>query len=104
MDHLRVDPGSFQIPGMHPPPLMNQPPQIFGTYGHDGLGVLPPELAAQMGFDPSALLDDVNEAKRRRIARVSLRSFHPPVLSKRSRVIGDREHNGIDCALALTTW
>lgn len=69
MDHLRVDPGSFQIPGMHPPPLMNQPPQIFGTYGHDGLGVLPPELAAQMGFDPSALLDDVNEAKRRRIAR-----------------------------------
>jgi len=72
MDHLRVDPGGFQIPGMHPPPLMNQPPPIFGAYhGHDGLPVLPPELAAQMGFDPSALLDDVNEAKRRRIARVS---------------------------------
>ncbi|KAI0525645.1 N-terminal binuclear Zn cluster-containing protein [Xylaria bambusicola] len=69
MDHLRVDPGTFQIPGMHPPPLMNQPPPIFGAYGHDGLPVLPPELAAQMGFDPSALLDDVNEAKRRRIAR-----------------------------------
>ncbi|KAI0119914.1 N-terminal binuclear Zn cluster-containing protein [Nemania sp. FL0031] len=69
MDHLRVDPGGFQIPGMHPPPLMNQPPSIFGAYGHDGLPVLPPELAAQMGFDPSALLDDVNEAKRRRIAR-----------------------------------
>ncbi|KAJ8123252.1 hypothetical protein ONZ43_g753 [Nemania bipapillata] len=69
MDHLRVDPGGFQIPGMHPPPLMNQPPSIFGAYSHDGLPVLPPELAAQMGFDPSALLDDVNEAKRRRIAR-----------------------------------
>ncbi|KAI0490951.1 N-terminal binuclear Zn cluster-containing protein [Xylaria cf. heliscus] len=69
MDHLRVDPGGFQIPGMHPPPLINQPPSIFGAYSHDGLPVLPPELAAQMGFDPSALLDDVNEAKRRRIAR-----------------------------------
>ncbi|KAI1325347.1 N-terminal binuclear Zn cluster-containing protein [Xylariaceae sp. FL0255] len=69
MDHLRVDPGSFSIPGMHPPPLMNQPPQIFGAYGHDGMPVLPPELAAQLGFDPASLLDDVNDAKRRRIAR-----------------------------------
>ncbi|KAI2621721.1 N-terminal binuclear Zn cluster-containing protein [Hypoxylon sp. NC1633] len=69
IDHIRVDPGGFQIPGMPPPQLMNQPPQIFGAYGHDGLPVLPPELAAQMGFDPSALLDDANEAKRRRIAR-----------------------------------
>ncbi|KAI0393414.1 N-terminal binuclear Zn cluster-containing protein [Xylariaceae sp. FL0594] len=70
MEHLRVDRGVFQIPGIHPPPLMNQPPAIFGAYhGHDGLPVLPPELAAQMGFDPSALLDDANEAKRRRIAR-----------------------------------
>ncbi|KAI1813963.1 N-terminal binuclear Zn cluster-containing protein [Poronia punctata] len=69
MEHLRVDPGGFQIPGMHPPPLMNQPPAIFGGYhGHDGLPVLP-HHAAQLGFDPSALLDDVNEAKRRRIAR-----------------------------------
>ncbi|KAI0600444.1 fungal-specific transcription factor domain-containing protein [Biscogniauxia sp. FL1348] len=69
MDRLRVDPGGFQIPGMPPPQLMNQPPQIFGAYTHDGLPVLPPELAAQMAFDPSALLDDANEAKRRRIAR-----------------------------------
>ncbi|KAI0471927.1 N-terminal binuclear Zn cluster-containing protein [Xylariaceae sp. FL0804] len=69
MEHLRVDPGGFQIPGMPPPPpLMNQPPQIFGAYTHDGLPVLPPELAAQMAFDPS-MLDDGNEAKRRRIAR-----------------------------------
>ncbi|KAI2609004.1 N-terminal binuclear Zn cluster-containing protein [Hypoxylon fragiforme] len=68
MDHIRVDPGGFQISGM-PPQLMHQPPQIFGGYSHEGLPVLPPELAAQMGFDPSALLDDANEAKRRRIAR-----------------------------------
>ncbi|KAI2473889.1 N-terminal binuclear Zn cluster-containing protein [Annulohypoxylon bovei var. microspora] len=69
MDHMRVDPGGFQLTGMPRPQLMNQPPQIFGAYGHDGMSVLPPELAAQMAFDPSALLDDANEAKRRRIAR-----------------------------------
>lgn len=71
MDHMRVDPGGFQMAGMPPPQLMNQPPQIFGAYGHEGMAVLPPELAAQMAFDPSSLLDDANEAKRRRIARVS---------------------------------
>ncbi|KAI1079373.1 N-terminal binuclear Zn cluster-containing protein [Whalleya microplaca] len=66
MDHMN---GGFQIPGMPPPQLINQPPQIFGAYGHDGMSVIPPELAAQMAFDPSTLLDDANEAKRRRIAR-----------------------------------
>jgi hypothetical protein len=72
MDHLRVDPGAFRIPGMaSAPQLINQPPQIFGSYAPDGMPVLPPELAAQMAFDPSTLLDDANEAKRRRIARVS---------------------------------
>ena len=71
MDRMRVDPGGFQVPGMPPPQLMNQPPQIFGSYAHDGgLSVLPPELAAQMAFDPTALLEDPNDAKRRRIARV----------------------------------
>jgi hypothetical protein len=70
MDHLRVDPGSFQIPGMHAPPLTNPPPQIFGSYGMpDGLPLLPPEL--QMAFDPTALMGDDQDAKRRRIARVS---------------------------------
>ena len=68
MDHM-----SFQIPGMAPPPLMNQPPPIFGAYSADGIPMqhLPPELAAQMFGDPTGLLDDSNEAKRRRIARVS---------------------------------
>ncbi|KAJ4403971.1 hypothetical protein N0V82_010572 [Gnomoniopsis sp. IMI 355080] len=53
-----------------PPPLMNQPPQIFGDAYH-GMPMqhLPPELTAQMFGDPGALLDDANEAKRRRIAR-----------------------------------
>ena len=70
MDHLRVDPGGFHVHGMPPPQLANQPPQIFGTYLHDGMPVMPPDL--QMGFDPSSLMGDENEAKRRRIARVSL--------------------------------
>jgi hypothetical protein len=61
------------MPGMPPAPqLLNRPPQIFGSYAPDGMPVLPPELAAQMAFDPSTLLDDANEAKRRRIARVSV--------------------------------
>ncbi|CAI4210500.1 unnamed protein product [Parascedosporium putredinis] len=51
--------------------MINQPPQLFGPYTHDGMpmGHLPPELAAQMFPDPTTLLDDANEAKRRRIAR-----------------------------------
>ncbi|TEA22425.1 Fusaridione A cluster transcription factor fsdR [Colletotrichum sidae] len=68
MDHM-----GFQMPHHmgHPPPLMNQPPQIFGAYTADGIPVqhLPPDLAAHMFGDPSTLLDDANEAKRRRIAR-----------------------------------
>lgn len=61
----------FQLPAM-PPQVMNQPPQIFGAYGPDGLPHLPPDLAAQMFSDSAMLLDDSNEAKRRRIARVRL--------------------------------
>ncbi|KAI1438752.1 N-terminal binuclear Zn cluster-containing protein [Xylaria sp. CBS 124048] len=69
MDNFRTDPGAFQIPGLHPPPLINQPPAIFGAYRHDGLAAMTPDLAAQMDFDPSALLDDASEVKKRRIAR-----------------------------------
>ncbi|KAI8176200.1 Fusaridione A cluster transcription factor fsdR [Colletotrichum sp. SAR 10_86] len=75
MDHM-----GFQMPHMgHPPPLMNQPPQIFGAYTPDGLPVqhMPPDLAAHMFGDPSTLLDDANEAKRRRIARVE-KKRNPP--------------------------
>ena len=67
MDHM-----GFQMPGMGRPTLLNPPPQIFGAYSQDGvpLSQLPPELAAQMFPDHATLLDDANEAKRRRIARV----------------------------------
>ncbi|KAK5663112.1 hypothetical protein OQA88_6529 [Cercophora sp. LCS_1] len=66
MDHMH---NGFQMP-MAAPPLMNQPPQIFGGYEQHGLPIhqLPPELTAQM-FGDHNLLDDSNEAKRRRIAR-----------------------------------
>lgn len=64
---------NFQIPGMGPPPIMNQPPQIFGGYGPDGLPnapQIPADLAAHMFPDTHLLMEDTNEAKRRRIARV----------------------------------
>lgn len=70
MDHHMG--GFHPVVGQPPPQLMNQPPPIFGDY--HGLPMqhhLPPELTAQMFGDPGALLDDSNEAKRRRIARVS---------------------------------
>jgi hypothetical protein len=68
MDHM-----SFQMPGMGRPPILNQPPQIFGGYGPDGLPnvpQMPPDLAAHMFSESHLLMDDSNEAKRRRIARV----------------------------------
>ncbi|CAN8095387.1 unnamed protein product [Discula destructiva] len=56
--------------GQQPPQLMHQPPpQIFGEYHGLPMQHLPPELTAQMFGDPGSLLDDANEAKRRRIAR-----------------------------------
>ncbi|KZZ96535.1 Transcription factor [Moelleriella libera RCEF 2490] len=67
MDHM-----GFQMHGMAPPPLMNQPPQIFGGYSTDGLpnvSQMPPDLAAHMFPDAHLLMEDTNEAKRRRIAR-----------------------------------
>jgi len=62
MDHM-----GFQVPGMAPP-IMNHPPQVFG--GYDGIPQLPPEIAAQMFNDSAMLLEDANDPKRRRIARV----------------------------------
>lgn len=70
MDHHL--PG-FQIPAMAQPPLMHQPPQIFGANAYDTMQMqhLSPDLTAQMFGDPSMMLDDTTDAKRRRIARVS---------------------------------
>lgn len=66
MDHM-----NFQMAGDMPPSIAQQPPQIFGGYpGPDGLH-LPPDIAAQMFPDTHMLYDDSQEAKRRRIARVS---------------------------------
>ncbi|KAK4242289.1 hypothetical protein C8A03DRAFT_40410 [Achaetomium macrosporum] len=60
----------FQMP-IPPPPLINQPPQIFGGYNEHGLPIpqLPPDLLAAQMFGDHGLLEDTNEAKRRRIAR-----------------------------------
>ena len=71
MDHMH--PG-FQMP-MAAPPLMNQPPQIFGGYTEHGIPIhhLPPDLVGAPMFGDHSLLEDSNEAKRRRIARVSKR-------------------------------
>lgn len=54
------------------------PPQIFGAYATDGsvLGANLSDLAGQMFGDPTTLLDDSNEAKRRRIARVCCPDSH----------------------------
>ncbi|KAH6626322.1 fungal-specific transcription factor domain-containing protein [Chaetomium sp. MPI-SDFR-AT-0129] len=60
----------FQMP-IQPPPLLNPPPQIFGGYNEHGLPIpqLPPDLLAAQMFGDHGLLEDTNEAKRRRIAR-----------------------------------
>ncbi|KAK0728293.1 fungal-specific transcription factor domain-containing protein [Lasiosphaeria miniovina] len=67
MDHMH---GGFQLP-MAGPPLMNQPPQIFGGYTEHGMPLhgLPPDLSVAQMFGDHGLLEDSNEAKRRRIAR-----------------------------------
>ncbi|KAL7936689.1 fungal-specific transcription factor domain-containing protein [Trichoderma chlorosporum] len=68
MDRL----GMFQIPGLVRPPLTNQPPQVFNSLLADGLASLqqlPPDMAAQIFADSNLLLDDSQDAKRRRISR-----------------------------------
>ncbi|KXX81750.1 Transcriptional activator protein acu-15 [Madurella mycetomatis] len=67
MDHMH---GGFQMP-IAAPPLMNQPPQIFGGYTEHGIPItqLPPDMMAAQMFGDHGLLEDSNEAKRRRIAR-----------------------------------
>ncbi|KAK1760690.1 6c6d08f8-8b27-48d1-a5e9-ee3a8a61eadc [Echria macrotheca] len=65
MDHMH---STFQMP-MAAPPLLNPPPQIFGGYSEHGMPMHQlPDLGVANMFDPG-LLDDSNEAKRRRIAR-----------------------------------
>ena len=56
-----------------PPPLLNQPPQIFGGYTEHGIPIpqLPPDLITAQMFGNPGFLEDNIESKRRRIARVS---------------------------------
>ena len=81
--------GGFRLPSISVPPLMNQPPQIFGGYSEHGMPLhqLPPDLTAHMFGDPNSLMDDANEAKRRRIARVSTSRPSKP-WSRRSSSLG----------------
>ena len=70
MDQLHPDNNGF-MPHIPQPALMNPPPQIFGGYTNDGLPMTAnlPDLTGPL-FHDGALLEDSNEAKRRRIARV----------------------------------
>jgi hypothetical protein len=70
MDSMHRESNSF-IPQISAPPLMNPPPQIFGAYTADGMP-MPSTLPDMSGplFGDGTLLDESNEAKRRRIARV----------------------------------
>jgi hypothetical protein len=73
MDSMHHDNSNgFQMPQISTPPLMNPPPQIFGGYSSaDGLP-MPSNMVdlSQPIFGDGTLLDESNEAKRRRIARV----------------------------------
>lgn len=71
MDLGGHDRHAYQMPQMQAPPLMNPPPQIFGGYTPDGLPMASnmPDMSGAL-FGDGSLLDDSNEAKRRRIARV----------------------------------
>lgn len=69
MDPMSAGPDG---PGMtfDMPQLVNQPPQIFGAYSSDG-SPIPPVLNGSVFGDPNdASFDDLNDPKRRRIARV----------------------------------
>lgn len=70
MDPLHDMKGGFQMPA---PQLMNHnpPPQIFGAYAADTLqmNAALADMSGQLFGDPGTLMEDSNEAKRRRIAR-----------------------------------
>lgn len=64
----------YQMPGQVPPQLMNQQAQMFAGYGQDdmsNMSQMGPDLTAHLFSDAQLLMEDTNEAKRRRIARVS---------------------------------
>jgi hypothetical protein len=60
--------GDTEALGFDMPTMMNQPQQVFGRYNSDGSPVPPAASMAAYQDDPTG--DEVNDAKRRRIARV----------------------------------
>ncbi|TAQ84558.1 hypothetical protein B7494_g7108 [Chlorociboria aeruginascens] len=78
MDPSQHENNGFRLPQVQPPPLMNPPPQIFGSYDPDGLSVLSnlPDMMDPI-FTEGMLMDESTEAKRRRIARVE-KKRNPP--------------------------
>lgn len=67
MDPLQQGHGALEY---DMPQLMNPPPQIFGAYNADG-SPIPPTLDGQIFGDlGDPNYDDINDPKRRRIARV----------------------------------
>lgn len=65
----------FAMPPPHSHPhhtqMMNAPPQMFGGYSNDGLPMSMPDLSQGQLYGDGSLMDTSEEAKRRRIARVS---------------------------------
>lgn len=70
MDQLHHDNNGF-MPQINAPPLMNPPPQMFGGYSNDGMPMVSNMGDLSQGiYGDGTLMDESNEAKRRRIARV----------------------------------
>ena len=64
----------FPLPPITAPPLLNRPAQLFGnTFDRLPPIHMPADMAAahMFGSDPNVYMEESNEAKRRRIARVS---------------------------------
>jgi hypothetical protein len=84
------NPNSFAMPPQHShvqhphPQMMNAPPQLFGGYSADGLPMSMPDLSQAQLYGDGSLMDTSEEAKRRRIARVSCANaiLNPEGLSK----------------------
>ena len=74
-----MDPSSPQLDdsGFEMPQLLNPPPQIFGGYNADGSAIAPQLPGPLFTEDQTQLgVEESNEAKRRRIARVDCQTKH----------------------------
>lgn len=79
MDRMNANHGMHLPAGTIPQLNHNPPPQIFGGYTPDGSPLVPhglPDYPGPLFTDGTNFLDDSNEVKRRRIARVYLIPIH----------------------------